>query len=197
MPLVRHRFGDFLHPETEIVLLGTFNPDTACNPATFFYSRRQNHLWRILPEAFGHRSLQKADAEVKRAFALQCKIGFMDVIEVVNVSGGQECNYQDTYLDDKVVCWNDVISKLKDHHKVSKILFTRKSFSGISNIFRKVSSIEEYCRKVGIQFHVLPSPARIYTPEKCKLWKHSLIGSSPEPHRASGTLQDSPSQRYK
>ncbi len=197
MPLVRHRFGDFCPEETQIIILGTFNPDVPCNPARFFYSRPQNHFWRLLPEVFGHPSLKKAHPDEKKSFARAFKIGFVDLIEAVDVPTGLECDYRDTYLDDKVSHWNDVIFKLKNQYKVTKILFTRKSFSGIPNILDKLKNIEEFCRKAGIHFSLLPTPARIYTAEKSRQWKHLFNEPSPDPYRATGTLQDSPMQRYK
>ena len=181
MPLVRHRFGDYCPEGTKTIILGTFNPDTPCNPALFFYSRPKNYFWRLLPEIFGHSSLLKAHPDEKKSFARAFKIGFMDLIEVVDVPLGQECNYSDTFIDDKVVHWNDIILKLQNHHKVTRILFTRKSFSGIPNILNKVKNIEEFCRGVGIEFLLVPTPARIYSSDKSRQWKKMFSGYPSDP----------------
>ncbi len=44
MSTIKHRFLDHqINPETEILILGTFNPETEKNEADFFYGRNRNY----------------------------------------------------------------------------------------------------------------------------------------------------------
>lgn len=50
---VRHKFLNSwgIHPMTETLVVGTFNPETSNDD--FFYGSGRNYLWKILPLAFG------------------------------------------------------------------------------------------------------------------------------------------------
>ncbi len=53
MTIVKHKFRDFRNKsDIEILILGTFNPDTIENTAKFFYSRNRNYLWNLLQKVF-------------------------------------------------------------------------------------------------------------------------------------------------
>lgn len=176
MPVVRHRFGDFLQPGVRWIFLGTFNPEASCNPAHFYYSRPQNHFWRLLPEVFGMPSLKNASTDEKIAFSRLMKVGFIDLIRTVDVPSGSECTYDDAYIDNKVAEWNDVISHLTNLQTVEKVLFTRKSFQDIPNIRKQIVEIQSFCVEKGIAFSFLPTPARIYSAEKLGEWRRMIIG---------------------
>lgn len=60
MITVQHRFLDHqINPDTETLIIGTFNPDAADNNADFFYGRSRNYLWRLLPLAYGETDLKE------------------------------------------------------------------------------------------------------------------------------------------
>lgn len=186
MPLLRHRFGNFLPPDVCWVFLGTFNPDAPCNPADFYYSRRQNHFWRLLPEVFGLPSLKGATAAEKIVFSTQWKVGFVDLICCVDVPEGCECTYDDAYIDDKVAEWNDVTSLFASLPTLRHVLFTRKTFQGIPNIQRQVTEVQSYCVNRGIKFSYLTTPARIYTVEKLTNWSREILNVAEKPAKAFG-----------
>ena len=48
-----------ISPQTETLILGTFNPETPDNETEFFYGRRRNYLWRLLPSAYGGNDLKR------------------------------------------------------------------------------------------------------------------------------------------
>jgi G:T/U-mismatch repair DNA glycosylase len=169
--VVHHRFkGRKVNPETETLIIGTFNPETASNTADFFYGRPQNHLWRLLPEAFGESSLKKASAEEKQTFMEQYRIDFIDLIEIVGIDSGQEANYSDDYMDGRVVVWRDVISVMKNLSRLKRVAFTRRTLSGIPTIKEKVEEVERYCANRDLVFKRLLTPSRIYSVGKQEEW---------------------------
>jgi len=91
MPLVNHISSSRkIDPNTEILIIGTFNPNTPKNPADFFYGRRQNFLWRLLPLALGENDLKKSTREEKISFIQKHKIDFTDLIDALEVEDGME-----------------------------------------------------------------------------------------------------------
>ncbi|PZR02923.1 MAG: hypothetical protein DI539_27210, partial [Flavobacterium psychrophilum] len=99
MPIVPHKFLNHqISLDTEILILGTFNPDVPNGP-TFYYGRPRNFLWQLLPGCWGLPSLKVSPLHAKLAFIAAHKIDFADLIESVNVPAGQQGNILDTYID--------------------------------------------------------------------------------------------------
>ncbi len=72
MPIVKHRFQSHsIHPATETLIVGTFNPEAEANEADFFYGRSRNFLWRLLPTALGSEDLKGRLKEEKVNFIRQ------------------------------------------------------------------------------------------------------------------------------
>lgn len=81
MITVQHRFLDHqINPETETLIIGTFNPETVDNKAEFFYGRSRNYLWRLLPTAFGETDLKNASKQEKLEFIQKYKIDLTDLL---------------------------------------------------------------------------------------------------------------------
>jgi len=172
---VTHRFkGRNVRPETQTLIIGTFNPETTQNKAEFFYGRPQNHLWKLLPLAFGESSLKTASPDAKRQFIVEYHIDFVDLIAIVGVEPGQEANYSDDYLDSRVISWNNVTSVMDELHELKRVCFTRKTFSGIPNIKAQVDEVERYCARRGLAFKRLLTPSRIYSATKQEEWTRFL-----------------------
>ena len=180
MVSVPHIFSDHhVHPRIEILILGTFNPKTRDNDADFFYSRkkvrRPNSLWRLLPISLGYESMMGTTREDKGQWLLENRIDFMDLISEVQVETGQEANYYDTYLDDKVSKWNDVIGTLKDLPHLKAIYLTRKTVnSTIKNMRVRIREIETYCQENHIAFTYVKTPARGYSAKKQQEWNKAF-----------------------
>lgn len=173
--IIHHRMAGFkLSEDTEILILGTFNPDTPGNSADFFYSRSRNYLWRLLPVAFGEPDLKGKHKTEKAAFMARHRIGFSDLITSVNVPAGDEKNYRDDFIDAHVVAWTDVVGELKKLKQLKKVLFTRKTFSGVPNIKKRLTIVQEYCISLGIAFELLVTPARGYSAAKQEVWTSAL-----------------------
>lgn len=169
MHRIIHRFIHHpIHPRTKILILGTFNPDTPQNTAEFFYGRQRNFLWKLLPLAFGQSSLKDRSVTDKQQFMKQYQIDFIDLIKEVLVD--EPSNYDDYYLDDKVAEWRDVIGELELLPELKMVCLTRKTFSGIPNIKKKVVEVARYCEVRKIDFCLLPTPARIYSQRKQEEW---------------------------
>lgn len=167
--LIHYRFSEHIIPEdTEIIIIGTFNPETPENKADFFYGRTQNHLWTLLPRAFGEASLKNSDKASKIRFIAEYKINFMDVIKSIDVNKPDD--YRDDYIDAYVTEWRNVVEQLRKLPALRKVCITRKTVSGIPNIRKQFLEIESYCKENKIQFRYLITPARVYTLAKQEEW---------------------------
>lgn len=175
MPRITHRTsGHQIDPQTETLLIGTFNPETDKNDADFFYGRIRNHMWRLLPTAYGLHSLKGKSKEAKQRFITTHKIDFTDLIAEVDTDPGQEANYEDIYLDSRVALWNDVIGEMEKLPRLKRVGFTRKTFAGIPNMKARTSVIGTYCEKRDIFFKTIITPARVYTIPKQMEWTSFL-----------------------
>ncbi len=171
MVTVLHKFRTYKNNENiEILMLGTFNPDTPGNPAEFFYGRSKNFLWNLLPKVFGYKELKSLSVSEKEKFMQKYNIGFADIIEEVTVESGEETNYADSYLDSKVTKWTDLELVLKKHPNLKEVFFTRKSFSDIPNMKAQIDRIKEICLEHHICFSCLPTPARFQNEQKLTEW---------------------------
>jgi len=177
MKTIRHKhLSHQINSETEILIIGTFNPDTEKNPADFFYGRNKNFLWRLLPSAFKDNDLKGKTKAEKVDFITKHNIDFIDLIQEVIIDEGNEANYEDAYLDSRVSTWKDVLSVLKKLKKLKKVCFTRKSFSGIPQMKTRIEQIKSYCDENNIQFEYLITPARFYRADKQQEWTSFFTG---------------------
>lgn len=171
MAKIRHRFFDHqINPKTEILVLGTFNPDTEANEADFFYGRARNFLWTLIPTAFNEAPLKGKSKHEKLEFINRFKIDFIDLISEVEVE--EAANYDDGYIDSRVSEWHDVKAEFDKLQKLKKVCLTRKSFADIPNMKTKVDEIKDYCEKRKIPFHFLTTPARFYRQDKQAEWSN-------------------------
>lgn len=173
MGIAKHRFRNHeINPETEILIIGTFNPDTPENTADFFYGRQRNFLWTLLPTAYGDESLKGKPKQEKLDYIKEKRVDFIDLISEVDVD--ETSNYDDDYLDKRVTKWRNVIAELEQLKKLRKVCFSRKSFSGIPKMKERIEDIRLYCEKWGIHFEYLATPARFYRADKQEEWSRFL-----------------------
>ena len=173
---IRHlHYGYAPDPDTEILIIGTFNPGAKSNKADFFYGRPKNHLWTLLTTSFKEHDLKAQTKEKKIGFIRKHKIDFTDLISAISIPHGSETDYRDSFIDDKVTEWNDIISIISDIKNLKKVCFTRKTFSDIPNIKRKIEEVREYCETHGIIFKNMITPARIYSKEKQEEWSNFIL----------------------
>lgn len=175
MGTLKHRFSDHkINPETETLIIGTFNPETEDNDAEFFYGRGRNFLWRLLPTAFQEEDLKQKDKQEKLAFIKKRKIDFIDLILQIEVENGQETNYLDSYIDSRKIEWREIISEIKKLKSLKRVCFTRKTFSGIPKMQEKIEEVQAYCLKNDIFFKAMTTPARYYSEDKQTEWTNFL-----------------------
>lgn len=171
MTIVQHRFLNHkINQLTEILVIGTFNPDSTDNIADFFYGRQRNFLWTLIPKSFGEESLKSKSKNEKLDFIERYKIDFIDLISEVEVD--EVSNYDDGYLDDKVKLWRDVKDEISKLPNLKKVCLTRKSFADIPNMKIKIDEISDYCKDNGLQFKLLTTPARFYRQDKQEEWSN-------------------------
>jgi G:T/U-mismatch repair DNA glycosylase len=186
MAIVKHRFlSHTINPDTETLVVGTFNPDTPENIADFYYGRQRNYLWTLIPAAFGDPSLKGKTKDAKLAYAKERKIDFIDLIASVDVE--DESNYDDDYLDGKIATWRDVITEIEKLKNLKRVCFSRKTFAGIPKMKERIESIRSFCEKWGIGFSYLTTPARFYNNEKQTEWTAFF---NPQTFRASRFTSD-------
>jgi G:T/U-mismatch repair DNA glycosylase len=178
---VRHRFIDHkMNPETETLIIGTFNPFTTKKQPHFFYATGRNDLWTLLPKAFGEASLKGSALEEKLRFIREKRIDFVDLISEVEVQEGTEIDRGDDYIDDKVTEWRDVIRVIDNLRQLKRVCFTRRTFSRIPNMEQRVREIVEHCQKKTLCFEYLVTPSKAYRGEdKQEEWNRFFNPSSP------------------
>lgn len=177
MTKIRHRLlSHRINPKTEILIIGTFNPDTNENIADFFYGRQRNFLWTLIPTAFGETSLKGKRKDQKLKFIEKYKFDFIDLISEVDVD--EVANYNDGYLDDKVTGWRNVIAEIEKLPNLKRICLTRKSFGDIPNMKKKIDEIKNYCDEKKIPFRFLTTPARLYSQKKQTEWSDFFVCSN-------------------
>lgn len=171
MTAIRHKFlRHKINPETETLIVGTFNPEAEKNDAEFFYGRKRNFLWRLLPIAIGFDDLKDKSKNEKLKFIQQNRVDFIDLIAEVDVAVGEETNYEDKYLDDKVTEWKNVVDELKKLKGLKRVGFTRKTVNDIPQMKLRIEEVKRYCDNQQIPFQFLKTPARTYSAEKQKIW---------------------------
>lgn len=179
MKKIQHKFlYHQIDPKTEILIIGTFNPDSENNEANFFYSRKQNFLWKLLPTAFGENDMKGNSKQEKLEFIKKHHIDFIDLIEEIEVENGKEDDYSDKYIDGKVTHWRNIIDVIDNLPKLKKVCITRKTFSGVPNIKLYVENIQQHCIKNKIFFTALLTPARFYSNNKQIEWTNFLLNDS-------------------
>lgn len=167
--LVEHKFKSHTFDiNTEILIVGTFNPAIEENKATFFYGRSRNYLWTLLPTAFGQPDLKYSEISEKKKFIGRFKIDFIDLIARVQVD--DPLKYDDHYLDARVIDWNDVLSTINKLDSLKKVCLTRKTFNDIPNMKQKVEEIRSLCTLRNIPFFTLTTPARYINSVKQNEW---------------------------
>lgn len=180
--IISHKFRDHqVSPNTEVLILGTFNPCTPKNDADFFYGGNKNQLWELLPKAFAESSLKKLPVSERKEFCARQKIDFIDLIKEVEVDAGKEASRLDDYIDANVVAWNDIESEIVKLRYLRLVCFTRKSFGKINKIKTRVGEIAAFCERNEISFKLLVSPSplarRLTITQKQEEWSRALSSS--------------------
>jgi hypothetical protein len=178
MPVILHKFRNHqVIPETEILILGTFNPDIPTGP-DFFYGRQRNFLWHLLPQSWGLPSLKNEPLPVKQAFMAEYKIDFTDIIHALDIPDGMEANVDDDFIDGHITQWKGITQLIDTLPNLKAVYFTRKTFSGIPNMKARIVAIAQHCNSKGIRLCKLETPARFYSEGKQQQWIDTIIAQT-------------------
>ena len=171
--LVKHRcINQYPITGKKVLVIGTFNPDIVCNEAKFFYGRKKNYFWNLLPKIFNHECLKDKSLELKINFLEINNIELTDLILSVDILEKDIPSYGDDKLN-KVIEWNtDNILNILKKKNTQEVYFTRKSFdTKVKNIKTEIDKIKMYCENNNIKFKFLPTPSRYENNTKLEEWK--------------------------
>ena len=173
--IVKHKFLDNNIPkDTEILIIGTFNPDKEGNEAEYFYGRSRNYLWRILSNCYQVEDLKGKSTNEKIKFAENHKIAFIDLVKSADYKD-KNVDYDDVKLDLHVHDWNNVDKLVSSLMHLRKVVFTRKTFNDIPNIKKEIDKVHAVCKERNIDYANLVSPARFVNDKKTNEWKLFLL----------------------
>lgn len=178
MVYVTHKFRNHrVSPRTEILIVGTFNPDIPTGPS-FFYGRGRNYLWQLLPGCWGLPSLKLADLSSKLEFMTKFRIDFVDLIGSVCVPQDQIDNVDDDFIDSRVYQWKVILETLPKLKLLKAVYFTRKTLGKVPSIHKRVLMIQQYCKRKNIRFCLLHSPARSGSSLKQQMWLNTIVNQT-------------------
>lgn len=129
---IKHKFlPRQLNPETEILIVGTFNPGINDNRANFFYSRGHTSFWELMSAIFGEKCLRYSEKQEKEDFIKRHKIDFADLIEEIDIATQDLSSYKDITLDENwnVVKCKNLPQEISHLNKLKKFVLHEKHFS--------------------------------------------------------------------
>lgn len=175
MPIILHKFRNHVvNPDTEILIIGTFNPDIPDGPS-FFYGRSRNYLWQLLPGCWALLSLKNQQLPSKQHFMLQFRIDFADIIHSVDVPENQANNFDDGYIDGQVHQWKNIVELINALPSLRAVYITRITFNDVPNIHEQFQAIQTHCLLRQIRFGFLKSPSRFANAAKQQQWIDVII----------------------
>lgn len=190
-----HRFHEDLYPEhrLEYLFIGTFNPewnDPNGNNANWFYGRRTNSFWRILPATFGYPNLNtdqyRQNPDLWKQYCADNSIGLTDMIEKIIDANEEEHQEQVlSFLDNQLEKFDQVqmvdIPKIisANANSLSGVYLTRYSHTlKPKSLFRnRWTEIENLCDDYGIHHSCLVTPSNGYrmpVAEKIRQWQNEI-----------------------
>ena len=89
---MKHKFlSRKLNPETEILIVGTFNPDVSKNSAKFFYSRGHTSFWELMSAIFGEKCLRYSEEQEMKLPGLTPGVSFHPNKSIVRPKSSFPC----------------------------------------------------------------------------------------------------------
>lgn len=160
--MIGHRcFDHVIHPDTETLIVGTFNPATDSNYADFFYGRPQNHLWSILGSIYGKSDIKECTKTEKIAFAHANRFDFVDLIAEIDV---EPPDYKDDHLERIAKAgqlrWRDLSRDVDALPHLKCLAVSRKHFNTVPTIGAQVDQLRVHLSKRPVRFRCLHSPTR-------------------------------------
>jgi len=164
----------------QYLFVGTFNPswdNPNGNNANWYYGRRTNDFWYIMPQVFGHQSLMprqfRTNPDFLRKWCEKNSIGVTDLISSIQDANENNPEHkdwilgmQDEHLEnfDDIACTriNNIIEE--NHDTLQGIYLTRYTHTldqqGI--LFRLWNNVVNVCNQYQIPHASLVTPSRGY-----------------------------------
>lgn len=190
-----HRFQEDLIPlhELRYLFVGTFNPEwnnPNGNNANWFYGRRTNSFWRILPSVFGGENMNtfhhRQNPQIWKDYCLENGIGFTDIITAildaeVEVHEQQIMGFQDNFLEHFInIIFTNIPQIIENNaNSLLGVYLTRFSHTLNPNgiFLEKWHEIEGLCNDLGVHNSPLVTPSNGYmmsVAEKSLIWQQAI-----------------------
>jgi G:T/U-mismatch repair DNA glycosylase len=166
-----HKFIDFLTLDKldfkpKILIVGTFNPLIEGNDANWFYGRKENNFWDVLPRIHGEPSLKNASPKEWKRF---CKRNLIAITDLISCIDDADLNNPDHVSLLKTYSDKSIAVKFKEHKtvKIEDLLDIYKSIQsvyltrGTSDKFWKSlwEPVEEFIKDTGRYESKLMTPS--------------------------------------
>ena len=157
------------------LIIGTFNPSNEFHPsntADFFYQRKKNYFWDVLPLVYGSEAIKKNDEKSQKDFLKKHLIGITDILISINdadLNNDAHKKLISTVKDQDIETFNSFTwntSKIIDNiieKEVKEVYFTKLGFPNMDLIHKdtfeyQMRLIETHCNKNKIHVKRLHSP---------------------------------------
>ncbi|MDD5021289.1 MAG: hypothetical protein PHR82_04010 [Endomicrobiaceae bacterium] len=182
----------------EVLILGTFNPETKDNLPDFFYGRKENWFWYAFRSLCGEKLIETKREETKRTKMLEIcknlKMTFADLIFKLNIekvnstkNTVQIKHMKYNLIKDKdleklknYIEWNteNIIQFLNKNNTIKAVYFTRRQNNIWENQCKK---IQKNCKNVKFTNIYTPTGQRLKGKPRLKfLLKHWLYNNEPD-----------------
>ncbi len=190
-----HRFQEDLYPNYKLkhLFVGTFNPEWNSqngNNANWFYGRRTNSFWRILPTVFGHENMNtvfnRLNPQKWKDYVSENNIGITDMISSIldaneDVQGPQILGFLDNELEAfHEIIFTDIIQIIQNNADTLKgVYLTRYAHTLNPNtiLFQRWTEIIQLCDNLGIHHSPLVTPSngfRLPVIQKVEIWNQNI-----------------------
>lgn len=199
-----HRFQHLLIPkqrDLQFLIIGTFNPSWNAengDNAEYFYGRKSNQFWCILPHAFYSPCLIDKGAEEWVAFCERHHIGLTDIIGSISNANEDDgdhfsdltISFEDRKLEKQVIGHyfytpqfrhGEIMATIEANKSSLKgVYFTRSTFNDIPRIRQRWIAIQAFCEPLGIPALALPTPSprgNTAIRDKIRQWRDAVQGA--------------------
>lgn len=168
-----HKFQQYLNLdnldfEPTTLIVGTFNPSwPSGNNAKWFYGRRKNHFWEVLPRIYGEVSLQGAEPNEWKCFCRRNKIAITDLISGIVDADEQKtehkkylANFSDKFITEKFRnhTYTDIVRIINQNPTINNVYLTRGDSDSFWNKIWK--PVKDYCDANQKRHRTLLTPSR-------------------------------------
>lgn len=192
-----HRFINDLIPNYPIkyLFVGTFNPswnNLNGNNANWFYGRRTNSFWNIMPRVFDNENLNNKHNRLNptnwKEYCVKNRIGITDLItSIIDADETNEIHVKKirSFLDNDIESFKqfdktEITNIIGNNLKTIKGVYLTRYAHGLKQngiLSQSWNEISLYCQRNKIQCDSLVTPSNGYRKpviEKIKIWKEII-----------------------